>query len=124
MGLVRLRKVSGPEAQRQPELRGRCSIVRELHVYGTAVAVHARDSSKFQHQVGAACERGAYQGVLALAAAVLLLIFASKHTHPTDTGPPSHPPRHAPGPPHPLDPPTLVCSCPAPASACRATARC
>jgi hypothetical protein len=43
--------VSGPEAQRQPELRGRCSIVRELHVYGTAVAVHARDSSKFQHQV-------------------------------------------------------------------------
>lgn len=26
------------------------SIVRELHVYGTAVAVHARDSGKFQHQ--------------------------------------------------------------------------
>ena len=26
--------------------------VRELHVYGTAVAVHARDASKFQHQVG------------------------------------------------------------------------
>lgn len=25
-------------------------MVRELHVYGTAVAVHARDDSKFQHQ--------------------------------------------------------------------------
>jgi elongator complex protein 3 len=24
--------------------------VRELHVYGTAVAVHARDEHKFQHQ--------------------------------------------------------------------------
>jgi hypothetical protein len=51
--LLRLRKVSGPDAERQPELRGRCSVVRELHVYGTAVAVHARDASKFQHQVGA-----------------------------------------------------------------------
>lgn len=40
----------GPEPTRQPELRGRCSIVRELHVYGTAVAVHSRDTSKFQHQ--------------------------------------------------------------------------
>jgi elongator complex protein 3 len=28
----------------------RVSIVRELHVYGTAVAVHARDTGKFQHQ--------------------------------------------------------------------------
>lgn len=36
--------------ERQPELQGRCSIVRELHVYGTAVAVHARDASKYQHQ--------------------------------------------------------------------------
>jgi elongator complex protein 3 len=26
------------------------SLVRELHVYGTAVPVHARDPSKFQHQ--------------------------------------------------------------------------
>lgn len=25
-------------------------MVRELHVYGTAVAVHARDDQKFQHQ--------------------------------------------------------------------------
>ena len=29
---------------------GGCSIVRELHVYGTAVPVHGRDPSKFQHQ--------------------------------------------------------------------------
>ena len=50
VGLLRLRRVAGAEAQRQPELRGRCSVVRELHVYGTAVAVSARDASKFQHQ--------------------------------------------------------------------------
>jgi elongator complex protein 3 len=30
---------------------GGCSIVRELHVYGTAVPVHGRDPTKFQHQV-------------------------------------------------------------------------
>lgn len=29
---------------------GQCSIVRELHVYGTAVGVHNRDPTKFQHQ--------------------------------------------------------------------------
>jgi GNAT superfamily N-acetyltransferase len=29
---------------------GRVSMVRELHVYGTAVAVHARDDKKLQHQ--------------------------------------------------------------------------
>ncbi len=40
----------GPDESRQPELVGRTSLVRELHVYGTAVAVHARDTSKFQHQ--------------------------------------------------------------------------
>ena len=51
VGLLRLRKVAGPAKERQPQLQGRCSIVRELHVYGTAVAVHARDSSKHQHQV-------------------------------------------------------------------------
>ncbi len=51
VGLLRLRKMSGPAKERQPQLHGRCSIVRELHVYGTAVAVHARDSSKHQHQV-------------------------------------------------------------------------
>jgi elongator complex protein 3 len=50
IGLLRLRKAAGPDASRQPELRGALSIVRELHVYGTAVAVHARDASKFQHQ--------------------------------------------------------------------------
>jgi histone acetyltransferase (RNA polymerase elongator complex component) len=33
-----------------PELVGRCSIVRELHVYGTAVPVHGRDAEKLQHQ--------------------------------------------------------------------------
>jgi histone acetyltransferase (RNA polymerase elongator complex component) len=30
---------------------GKCSIVRELHVYGTAVPVHGRESDKLQHQV-------------------------------------------------------------------------
>eukprot|EP00891_Asterochloris_glomerata_P002798 jgi/Astpho2/2798/Aster-00966 len=50
VGLLRLRQVRGKPKDRQPELQGRCSIVRELHVYGTAVAVHARDSSKQQHQ--------------------------------------------------------------------------
>jgi elongator complex protein 3 len=29
---------------------GKCSIVRELHVYGTAVPVHGRESDKLQHQ--------------------------------------------------------------------------
>lgn len=34
-----------------PSLRGRkVSIVRELHVYGTAIPVHSRDPGKFQHQ--------------------------------------------------------------------------
>ncbi len=42
---------AGKSQERQAQLRGRCSMVRELHVYGTAIAVHARDSSKFQHQV-------------------------------------------------------------------------
>lgn len=51
VGLLRLRKCAGCPADRQVELKGRCSIVRELHVYGTAVAVSARDQSKFQHQV-------------------------------------------------------------------------
>ena len=42
IGLLRLRR-----------LPGRRSIVRELHVYGSAVAVHLRDTSKHQHQVRA-----------------------------------------------------------------------
>ena len=49
IGLLRLRKCS--EDTYRPELKGGCSIVRELHVYGTAVPVHARDPTKFQHQV-------------------------------------------------------------------------
>jgi histone acetyltransferase (RNA polymerase elongator complex component) len=40
IGLLRLRR-----------LPRRKSIVRELHVYGSAVAVHLRDASKHQHQV-------------------------------------------------------------------------
>lgn len=52
VGLLRLRKVSGSPKSRQQELKGRCSIVRELHVYGTAVAVSTRDVNKQQHQVG------------------------------------------------------------------------
>lgn len=48
IGLLRLRKCS-PDTFR-PELRSGCSIVRELHVYGSVVPVHARDPTKFQHQ--------------------------------------------------------------------------
>lgn len=51
IGLLRLRKCAGKKKDRQTELKGRVSIVRELHVYGTAVAVHARDTAKYQHQV-------------------------------------------------------------------------
>mmetsp|Transcript_16028 Transcript_16028/g.48090 ORF Transcript_16028/g.48090 Transcript_16028/m.48090 type:complete len:578 (-) Transcript_16028:587-2320(-) len=54
VGLLRLRRCfgpgAGPPAERQAGLRGRSSVVRELHVYGTAVAVHARDAGKHQHQ--------------------------------------------------------------------------
>lgn len=49
IGLLRLRKCS-PDTFR-PELKSGCSIVRELHVYGSVVPVHARDPTKFQHQV-------------------------------------------------------------------------
>jgi elongator complex protein 3 len=49
VGLLRLRQCSS--ASFRPEIAGkRCSIVRELHVYGSAVAVQARDPTKFQHQ--------------------------------------------------------------------------
>ena len=34
----------------RPELKDRSSIVRELHVYGSAVPIHTRDPTKFQHQ--------------------------------------------------------------------------
>ncbi len=49
IGLLRLRKASAdafrPEITEVPS-----SIIRELHVYGTAVAVSARDPVRFQHQ--------------------------------------------------------------------------
>lgn len=48
VGLLRLRKCS--ENTFRPELKGKCSIVRELHVYGSVVAVSERDPTKFQHQ--------------------------------------------------------------------------
>lgn len=49
VGLLRLRKCGRNTTC--PELLGKCSIVRELHVYGTAVPVHGRDAEKLQHQV-------------------------------------------------------------------------
>jgi len=49
IGLLRLRKLS-PTAHRPEVLSGNCSMVRELHVYGTAVPVAGRDPNKFQHQ--------------------------------------------------------------------------
>ncbi|KAK9768051.1 Elongator subunit [Basidiobolus ranarum] len=50
IGLLRLRKCS--KAAFRPELTkpGQSSLVRELHVYGTAVPIHNRDPTKFQHQ--------------------------------------------------------------------------
>ncbi|KAI8802417.1 hypothetical protein BJ742DRAFT_833003 [Cladochytrium replicatum] len=50
IGLLRLRKCG--EATFRPELKndGQCSIVRELHVYGSVVPIHNRDPTKFQHQ--------------------------------------------------------------------------
>ena len=50
IGLLRLRKCSDTHTFR-PELKSQpTSLVRELHVYGSAVPVHARDPRKFQHQ--------------------------------------------------------------------------
>ena len=47
--MLRLRKLT--DAAWLPELtKEACSMVRELHVYGTAVAVSARDPTRFQHQ--------------------------------------------------------------------------
>jgi elongator complex protein 3 len=49
IGLLRLRKIS--TASFRPEMTGiQCSIVRELHVYGSAVPLQSRDPTKFQHQ--------------------------------------------------------------------------
>lgn len=50
IALLRLRKCS-KETTYRPELKGcQTSLVRELHVYGSAVPVHGRDPRKFQHQ--------------------------------------------------------------------------
>uniref|UniRef100_A0A183C909 tRNA carboxymethyluridine synthase n=1 Tax=Globodera pallida TaxID=36090 RepID=A0A183C909_GLOPA len=48
IGMLRLRKCSNKV--HRAELKGAVSIVRELHVYGTAVPVASRDPTKFQHQ--------------------------------------------------------------------------
>ena len=48
IGLLRLRQCGSNTFR--PELKGKCSIVRELHVYGSVVPVHSRDPTKFQHQ--------------------------------------------------------------------------
>mmetsp|Transcript_11952 Transcript_11952/g.28364 ORF Transcript_11952/g.28364 Transcript_11952/m.28364 type:complete len:568 (+) Transcript_11952:377-2080(+) len=50
IGLLRLRKPNTSSAF-LPEVTERsCSIIRELHVYGTTVAISARDPTRFQHQ--------------------------------------------------------------------------
>uniref|UniRef100_A0AC34R8V8 Elongator complex protein 3 n=1 Tax=Panagrolaimus sp. JU765 TaxID=591449 RepID=A0AC34R8V8_9BILA len=48
IGLLRLRKCT--EMVHRPELKNGVSVVRELHVYGTAIPVSAKDPTKFQHQ--------------------------------------------------------------------------
>jgi elongator complex protein 3 len=50
IGLLRLRKVNPDQAFRTELTQTPSSIIRELHVYGTAVAVNARDPTRFQHQ--------------------------------------------------------------------------
>ncbi|EIW68046.1 hypothetical protein TREMEDRAFT_69538 [Tremella mesenterica DSM 1558] len=52
VGLLRLRKCSedGTFRKELVGMEGGCSLVRELHVYGTAAPVHSRDPKKFQHQ--------------------------------------------------------------------------
>lgn len=50
IGLLRLRKCSGATFRKELVVPGGCSLVRELHVYGTAVGVHSRDPKVFQHQ--------------------------------------------------------------------------
>jgi len=49
VGLLRLRKATDM-AFRKELVGTKCSIVRELHVYGSVVPVHERDPRKFQHQ--------------------------------------------------------------------------
>jgi len=50
IGLLRLRQCSAETTFREELVAQPSSIVRELHVYGTAVPVHSRDPTKFQHQ--------------------------------------------------------------------------
>ncbi|KRX46112.1 Elongator complex protein 3 [Trichinella sp. T9] len=51
VGLLRLRKIPDDSPNKQPELAGyRCSMVRELHVYGSVVPISSRDPDKFQHK--------------------------------------------------------------------------
>jgi len=49
VGLLRLRQCTD-EAFREEFRSQPTSVVRELHVYGSAVPVHVRDPTKFQHQ--------------------------------------------------------------------------
>lgn len=49
VGLLRLRRC-GADAFREEMAGVACSLVRELHVYGSAVPVHSRDPTKFQHR--------------------------------------------------------------------------
>lgn len=51
VALLRLRKAGEGAPIVRAEFRGhQCSIVRELHVYGSVVPVHERDPGKFQHK--------------------------------------------------------------------------
>lgn len=49
IGLLRLRKCSALTYRKELKSE-KCSIVRELHVYGSVVPVGAQDPAKFQHQ--------------------------------------------------------------------------
>ncbi|KAI8833976.1 Elongator subunit [Chytriomyces hyalinus] len=50
IGLLRLRKCSPSTFRKELTECGQCSIVRELHVYGSIVPIHNRDPTSFQHQ--------------------------------------------------------------------------
>ena len=50
IALLRLRQCSKEHTFRRELIGQATSLVRELHVYGSAVPVHARDPKKFQHQ--------------------------------------------------------------------------
>jgi elongator complex protein 3 len=51
VALLRLRRAGEGAALVRPEFKDQpCSIIRELHVYGSVVPVHERDPGKFQHR--------------------------------------------------------------------------